>query len=148
MSGSISFKQTFFPLTATDFSDTSTAERQTSESRILEKLSLYNHKRKRLHIAICCYWWYNANSWERMMTRLEFVKIMERCQNGDKKALGILYEEYFGQLFVTAYQILRDTDAACDVATNVVLALLEFKKDVTTIDNHIGYMITMAQNKA
>lgn len=82
------------------------------------------------------------------MTRLEFVKIMERCQNGDKKALGILYEEYFGQLFVTAYQILRDTDAACDVATNVVLALLEFKKDVTTIDNHIGYMITMAQNKA
>ena len=43
----MSFKQTFFPLTATDFSDTSTAERQTSESRILdkEKLSLYNYKR-------------------------------------------------------------------------------------------------------
>ena len=82
------------------------------------------------------------------MTRAEFIKIMERCQNGDKKALGILYEEYFGQLFVTAYQILRDTDAAYDVATNVVLALLEFKKDVTTIDNHVGYMITMVQNKA
>ena len=30
------FKQTFFPLTATDFSDTSTAERQTSESKIKE----------------------------------------------------------------------------------------------------------------
>ena len=81
------------------------------------------------------------------MTRAEFIKIMERCQNGDKKALGILYEEYFGQLFVTAYRILRDTDVAYDVATNVVLALLEFKKDVTTIDNHVGYMITMVQNK-
>ena len=40
----MSFKQTFFPLTATDFSDISTAERQTFESKILdkEKLSLYN----------------------------------------------------------------------------------------------------------
>ena len=44
LSSSMSFKQTFFPLTATDFSDISTAERQTFESKILdkEKLSLYN----------------------------------------------------------------------------------------------------------
>ena len=37
LSGSMSFKQTFFPLTATAFSDISIAERQTFESKILDK---------------------------------------------------------------------------------------------------------------
>ena len=82
------------------------------------------------------------------MKRAEFIKIMERSQNGDKKALGIIYEEYFGNLLITAYQILRDPDIAYDIATNVILSLLEFKKDATIIDNHVGYMITMVKNEA
>ncbi|HIS35153.1 TPA: RNA polymerase sigma factor [Candidatus Scatousia excrementigallinarum] len=82
------------------------------------------------------------------MTRAEFIYIMTRSQNGDKKALGQIYEEYFGKLCVTAFNIVKNTDAAYDIASNVILKLIEFKHDVSEIHNHVGYLITMTRNEA
>lgn len=82
------------------------------------------------------------------MTRSEFIDIMIKFQNGDKNALGRIYEEYFGKLCVTAFNIVKNADAAYDIASNVILKLLEFKHDVSEIHNHVGYLITMTRNEA
>lgn len=82
------------------------------------------------------------------MTRAEFIYIMTRSQNGDKNALGRIYEEYFGKLCVTAFNIVKNADTAYDIASNVILKLLEFKHDVSEIHNHVGYLITMTRNEA
>ena len=74
-----------------------------------------------MYIAIRCYWWYNVNCWERMMTRLEFVKIITASQRGDRKAFFALYEEYFGRLSTTAFRVVRDADAAYESAMDVIL---------------------------
>lgn len=82
------------------------------------------------------------------MTRQEFVKIIQASQAGDRKSFDILYDEYFGKLCTTAFKILRNADAAYDVATDVILKLLELKKEVSAIENHVAYMITMVKNRA
>lgn len=83
-----------------------------------------------------------------MMTRLEFVKIITASQRGDRKAFFALYEEYFGRLSTTAFRVVRDADAAYDIAMDVILKLIEFKSDVSKIKNHVAYMITMVKNQA
>ena len=82
------------------------------------------------------------------MTRAEFIDIMIKSQNGDKNALGRIYEEYFGKLCVTAFNIVKNADAAYDIASTVIRKLLEFKHDVSEIRNHVGYLITMTRNEA
>lgn len=82
------------------------------------------------------------------MTRAEFIIIIQKSQRGDKKSFGQIYDEYFGKLFITAFQIVKNTDFAYDIASNVILKLLEFRHDVTQIQNHIGYMLTMVRNEA
>lgn len=82
------------------------------------------------------------------MTRSEFIFIMQKSQGGDKKAFGQVYDEYFGKLFITAFQIVKNADFAYDIASNVILKLLEFRHDATQIQNHIGYMLTMVRNEA
>ena len=82
------------------------------------------------------------------MTRSEFIDIMIKSQNGDKNALGRIYEEYFGKLCVTAFNIVKNADAAYDIASNVILKLLEFEHDASEIHNHVGYLITMTRNEA
>ena len=82
------------------------------------------------------------------MTRAEFIFIIQKSQGGDKKAFGKIYDEYFGKLYITAFQIVKNTDSAYDIASNVILKLLEFRHDATQIQNHIGYMLTMVRNAA
>lgn len=83
-----------------------------------------------------------------MMTRSEFVKIIRASQRGDRKAFCALYEEYFGKLSTTAFRVVRDADAAYDIAMEVILKLLDFKNDVCKIKNHTAYMVTMVKNQA
>lgn len=82
------------------------------------------------------------------MTRSEFVKIIMASQRGDRKAFCALYEEYFGRLSTTAFRVVRNADAAYDIAMEVILKLLDFKSDVSKIKNHVAYMITMVKNQA
>lgn len=82
------------------------------------------------------------------MTRSEFVRIITASQRGDRKAFYTLYEEYFGRLSSTAFRVVRDADATYDIATDVILKLLEFRGDVSKIKNHVAYMITMVKNRA
>ena len=82
------------------------------------------------------------------MTRYEFVEIIRASQKGERAAFDILYDEYFGKLFTAAFKLVQDADAAYDIATDVVLKLLEFNKEVLSIRNHVAYMITMVKNQA
>ena len=82
------------------------------------------------------------------MTRLEFLKIITASQRGDRQAFQALYEEYFGKLSKTAFRVVRNADAAYDIATDVILKLLDFKSDASNIKNHIAYMTTMVKNQA
>lgn len=67
------------------------------------------------------------------MTRLEFLKIITASQRGDRQAFQALYEEYFGKLSKTAFRVVRNADAAYDIATDVILKLLDFKSDASNI---------------
>ena len=82
------------------------------------------------------------------MTRAEFIYILKRCQSGDKKALEKIYKKYYGKMCVFAFKKVKNTDAAYDIASNVILKLLEFKHNASEINNHIGYLITMVRNDA
>lgn len=82
------------------------------------------------------------------MTRAEFIRNIRRSQKGDKEALGSIYEEYFTQLCITAYNIVGNVEVSYDVASNVILKLLEFEKDPAEIKNPVGYLITMVKNEA
>lgn len=82
------------------------------------------------------------------MTRLEFLKNIAASQRGNRKAFQALYEEYFGRLSKTAFMMVRNADAAHDIATDVIIKLLDFKSDVFRIENHITYMVTMVKNRA
>ena len=71
------------------------------------------------------------------MTRLEFLKNIAASQRGNRKAFQALYEEYFGRLSKTAFMMVRNADAAHDIATDVIIKLLDLKSDVFRIENHI-----------
>lgn len=82
------------------------------------------------------------------MTRQEFIRTIQAAQRGDRRHFAALYDEYFGKLFATAFHIVRDRDAAYDIASDVVLKLMHFRGDASSIENHVGYMITMVRNRA
>ena len=82
------------------------------------------------------------------MTKLEFLKNIAASQRGNRKAFQALYEEYFGRLSKTAFMMVRNADAAHDIATDVIIKLLDLKSDVFRIENHITYMVTMVKNRA
>ena len=82
------------------------------------------------------------------MTGVEFIGIIQRTQGGDKKALGRIYDEYFGKLCLTALDIVKDKDLAYDIASDVVVKLLDFRYDAAQIKNHVGYLLTMVRNEA
>ena len=82
------------------------------------------------------------------MTKEEFIEIITKCQTGDKKAIGVIYEEYFGRMCVTAFGVVSDMDAAYDIASNVILKLLEFRCGISDIENPVGYMFRMVHNEA
>lgn len=82
------------------------------------------------------------------MTKEEFVKIITKCQTGDKKAIGRIYDEYFGKMCATAFSVVRNADAAYDIASNVILKLLELRRGISDIENPVGYMFRMVHNEA
>lgn len=82
------------------------------------------------------------------MTKEEFIEVITKCQSGDKNAIGSIYEEYFGKMCVTAFGIVKERDSAYDIASNVILKLLEMKYCVLKIDNPVGYMFRMVHNEA
>lgn len=82
------------------------------------------------------------------MTTQSFIKIIQEAQSGNRKSFEDLYDEYFGKLCTTAYRLVQDADAAYDIATDVILKLLEYKRDVWLVRNHVAYMITMVKNQA
>lgn len=82
------------------------------------------------------------------MIRDEFINIIQKSQGGDTKVFGQIYNEYFGKLYITALNIVEDEDFAYDIASDVILKLLEFRHDITQIHNHVGYMLTMVRNEA
>lgn len=82
------------------------------------------------------------------MTREEFIAIIVKCQAGDRSAIGRIYEEYFGRMCVTAFGVIKNPDAAYDIASNVILKLLEFRQDFSCIGNPVGYLISMVHNEA
>lgn len=82
------------------------------------------------------------------MTKLEIIEAITKCQAGDKNAIGKIYEEYFGRMCVTAFGIVKNADAAYDIASNVICKLLGFRQDFSKVDNPIGYIIRMVHNEA
>ena len=82
------------------------------------------------------------------MTTGSFIKIIQEAQSGNRKSFQDLYDEYFGKLCTTAYRLVRDRDAAYDIASDVILKLLEYKRDIALVKNHIAYIVTMVKNQS
>ena len=80
------------------------------------------------------------------MTKTEFVRIIQQSQKGDRAEFERIYKEYFGKIRTTAYFVVKDFDLAYDIASEVILKLLIFRKDPTEIENHTAYIIRMTKN--
>lgn len=80
------------------------------------------------------------------MTKAEFVRIIQQSQKGDRAEFERIYKEYFGKIRTTAYFVVKDFDLAYDIASEVILKLLIFRKDPTEIENHTAYIIRMTKN--
>lgn len=81
------------------------------------------------------------------MTNEKFIEVITKCQTGDKKAIGVIYEEYFGKMCITAFGIVNDSDVAYDIASNVILKLLELRHGISDIENLVGYMFRIKAMK-
>ena len=82
------------------------------------------------------------------MTKDEFITIILKCRAGDKNAIGRIYNEYFGKMCTAAFRIIKNADAAYDIASAVILKLLECECDIIEAHNPIGYMFRMVLNQA
>ena len=82
------------------------------------------------------------------MTKDEFIFIITKCRAGDKSAIGRLYNEYFGKMCATAFRVIKNADAAYDIASAVILKLLETDCGINEAYNPIGYMFRMVRNQA
>lgn len=82
------------------------------------------------------------------MTNEEFIAIIIKCQAGDKSAIGRIYDEYFGKMCTTAFRIIKNADAAYDIASAVVLKLIESECGIAEARNPVGYMFQMVHNQA
>lgn len=64
------------------------------------------------------------------------VEIIRKCQNGDRKAQFVLYQQYAKAMLNVAYRILRNEEAAKDV---LQLSFLKAFDRLGTLKNHHGF---------
>lgn len=80
------------------------------------------------------------------MDLLEFQNAIAKMQKQDLSALWKIYHEYFKKIYILALSKVKHEQDAYDIAMTVMIKLSEYKGNAKEIKNHVGLMITMAQN--
>ena len=88
-----------------------------------------------------------SNGADFVMTKEKFIEVITKCQTGDKNSICQIYDEYFGRMCITAFGIVNDSDVAYDIASNVILKLLELRHGISDIENLVGYMFRIKAMK-
>jgi RNA polymerase sigma-70 factor (family 1) len=66
--------------------------------------------------------------------------LIARLRQDDQQAFAALYERHWKKLFSTAYNILRDEEAARDIVQDIFVSLWERRHD-TTIEYPLSYLL-------
>ena len=72
----------------------------------------------------------------------------QTLQQGDREAFTLLYERYFDRVFDLASRVLRDPDAASDVAQNTFMKLLEGSGTRPPQVSFRAWLYTITRNSA
>lgn len=73
-------------------------------------------------------------------------ELLSLLEIDDKSGLKRIYEQYWEQLYLSAYSILRDSDPCKDIVQDVLLQLWIRRKDVK-IDSLKSYLFTAVRYK-
>ena len=80
------------------------------------------------------------------MSLREFQKAIQCIQTGDMSGLGIIYQEYFEQIYTIALKSVKDRQDAYDLAMEVIIKLCKYRGNAEEIKNHIGFIVTVTRN--
>ncbi|WP_158651243.1 RNA polymerase sigma factor [Pseudotamlana carrageenivorans] len=67
---------------------------------------------------------------------------------GDKAAFKVIFEAYYKRLYAFALNYVKNTYAAEDIVTQVLLKLWQKRQKIDTIKNLKSYLYTMVKNAA
>lgn len=77
------------------------------------------------------------------------IKILfKNIADGDKNALKQFLTEYGGRIKAVAFKVLKDNALSEDVLNFVVLKIWENADKIKSLKNILGYILTIAYNKA
>jgi RNA polymerase sigma factor (sigma-70 family) len=74
--------------------------------------------------------------------------LVTRVREGDPDAFGLLYDRWFDRVVDLAYRILRDADAAADVAQDAFVAAWRNLDRLEDFDAFGGWLLRIARNGA
>lgn len=67
--------------------------------------------------------------------------LVSNMQSNDRAAFGKIYSRYWSKLYLSAYQILRNREAAEDIIQEIFVSLW-LKREYTLVDNLNNYLFT------
>ncbi len=80
------------------------------------------------------------------MSLQEFQKAIQSIQKGDLSGLGIIYHEYFKNMYEIALKSIKDRQDAYDVAMEVIIKLCKYSGNAEEIKNHVGFIVAITRN--
>lgn len=75
-------------------------------------------------------------------------RLAERAQGGDRQALGVLFQRFYGHLYGVARRIVRDDAVAEEVIQDVFVQVLERLEDLRDARCFAGWVRTIARRTA
>lgn len=66
----------------------------------------------------------------REITKFEDIELMNRLRSGDDMALKLIYDKYWNQLFISAFNMLEDQQACEDVIQDIFINLWNKREQI------------------
>lgn len=82
------------------------------------------------------------------MTKAEFNKYIKKIRLGDANGLKRIYDEYYAKITYTAVLVVKDYHIAQDIASEVMLYILQNAADIGPVEYPDAWIRTIAKNRA
>lgn len=82
------------------------------------------------------------------MNKIEFNKCLEAIKSGNKRGIEKIYYEYYGKITFIATLLTNDVFESKDIASQIMLYILENAKKLETVNNPNAWISTIARNHA
>lgn len=82
------------------------------------------------------------------MTKAKFNNCINRIRHGERRELKRIYDEYYAKITYTAVLIVKDYHTAQDIASEVMLYILQNAADIGTVEYPDAWMQAITKNRA